>query len=57
MKNPVDVATTLEADADKLPDLVFSKTGELLSGGKKAKAKRPKSGAAKPSSKPARGSR
>lgn len=32
MKDLVDVATTLEADADKLPDLVFSKTGELLSG-------------------------
>jgi hypothetical protein len=32
MKRPVDIAETLEADADKLPDLVFDKTGKLVSG-------------------------
>lgn len=41
MKKPVDLAKALEAAADKLPDLVFSKTGKLVSG-KPSKPKKPK---------------
>jgi hypothetical protein len=32
MKDPVDLAVTLESAADKLPDLVFDKAGKLVSG-------------------------
>lgn len=42
MKNPVDIAVTLERDADKLPDLVFDKAGNLISGRPKSKPKKSK---------------
>lgn len=47
MKDPVDIAVTLERAADKLPDLVFDKTGKLVSG----TPSKPKT---KPKTKPAR---
>lgn len=48
MKKPVDLAATLEGAVDKLPDLVFDKTGELVSG---KSSPRPKKGKTKPKTK------